>query len=82
MVTHINRSTGTTSAPDITIVHPSILDSIERQIVNGLNSDHLPIIISIEGDSDNLIQNERFNWNLKKVDLSGFKYNIDNNLIT
>ena len=78
--THFNRGTGTTSTPDITIAHPSLLDSIEWKVVNDLNSDHFPIIISIEGESDNLTHNEHYNWNLKKADWTNFESYLNSNI--
>ena len=52
--THVNRSTGSESAPDVSFVHSSLLDKVSWRVVDKLGSDHKPIIITYEDEMINV----------------------------
>ena len=41
-----SRSTGSQTAPDVTLVHASLLDKVTWGKVEGLGSDHVPIVVT------------------------------------
>ena len=46
--TRTNPGTGGSSAPDVTLVHISLLDRVEWSTTECLGSDHLPILITVD----------------------------------
>ena len=44
--THVSRSSGAQTAPDVTLVHASMVDKLSWEKAEGLGSDHTPIVIS------------------------------------
>ena len=57
---HVHRTSGKESAPDISIVHSSLLDKITWETVNDLGSDHTPIILTYEDEMIKVNNKPRF----------------------
>ena len=46
--THISRSCGSQTAPDVTLAHAALADRITWRKLDGIGSDHLPILITYQ----------------------------------
>ena len=64
--TRINAGTGGCSAPDITLVHNSLMEKVEWSTTECMGSDHLPIVIDIECNIATInpppVTELRWNW--------------------
>ena len=66
--THVSRSTGTESAPDISFVHSSLLDKVTWKTLSQLGSDHKPIVITYEDEMTKVNNKPKFKWKLSSAD--------------
>ena len=80
--THMHRSTGTMSTPDISLVHSSMLDKTTWRMLNELGSDHKLMIITY-GDAMPKIQNKpQYKWKIGTADWEKFTQEIEEKLPT
>ena len=78
--THDSRSSGTASAPDVTIVHTSMMDRVSWETVSDLSSDHRPIIITYRDHFPKVNYKPTYKWKLKKADWTKFREDVDNEI--
>ena len=78
--THVHRTSGKESAPDISFVHSSLLDKITWETVNDLGSDHKPIILTYEDEMIKVNNKPRFKWRMKDADWESFKNDIEQDI--
>uniref|UniRef100_A0A1I8HJM6 Reverse transcriptase domain-containing protein n=1 Tax=Macrostomum lignano TaxID=282301 RepID=A0A1I8HJM6_9PLAT len=71
--TCIDRHSGRSSAPDLSIASQEIAPRCTWSTLNELGSDHKPILISISTARDTLRATPRFHWAWKKADWSQFR---------
>ncbi|GFY68389.1 hypothetical protein TNIN_298791 [Trichonephila inaurata madagascariensis] len=64
--THTSFSYGTSEALDITLVSPELYLYCKWTVLNGIGSDHLPIMIDIKGHKFYSETSRNF-WNFKKA---------------
>ena len=75
--THVSRSTGKQGAPDVSFIHPSLLDKISWETANDLGSDHKPIIITYEDEMTKVNSKPRYKWKMSKADWEKYKNDIE-----
>ena len=79
--THIDYSTKkrekTGTAPDITFVHPTLLDRMTWEVVNDLGSDHLPIMITYMDDIPTVNNKPTYKWRIKDADWESFRQTVE-----
>ena len=75
--THVHRTSGKESAPDITFVHSSLLDKVTWKSINDLGSDHKPIILTYEDEMAKVNNKPRFKWMMKDADWENFEKDIE-----
>ena len=63
--THVSRNTGRQGTPDVSLIHPSLLDKISWETVNELGSDQKPIIITYDEDEMTKVNSKpRYKWKM------------------
>ena len=80
--TRYSRNTDSDSAPDVSIVHTSRLDKFTWKVVQDLQSDHRPLIITYE-DTFNMPKvntTPLYKWNLKKADWVSYEQHINDKI--
>uniref|UniRef100_A0A1I8I854 PHD-type domain-containing protein n=1 Tax=Macrostomum lignano TaxID=282301 RepID=A0A1I8I854_9PLAT len=77
--TCIDRHSGRSSAPDLSIASQEIAPRCTWSTLNELGSDHKPILISISTARDTLRATPRFHWAWKKADWSQFRSILEEN---
>ena len=82
--THFSRSSGTESAPDVTIVHASRMERFEWKVIDDLGSDHKPILITYEVQSKIPPVNDtpKYKWRLKEARWPEFREEVEKNIPT
>lgn len=70
-------TTSCNSSPDISLTSPSLLISCTWKTETALNSDHLPIIISIQQTLDKTSSERRSFTNFSKADWEGFQHHLE-----
>ena len=80
--TRVNVGTGGKSAPDITLVHSSWLEKTEWSPTDCMDSDRLPILVTIYCQIEALqVQPvKELRWNWKRADMVGFAAKVDDTL--
>jgi len=78
--THDSRSAGTASAPDVTLVHTTMMDKVTWETVNDLSSDHRPIIITYRDHFPKVNNKPTFKWKLKEADWTKFREEVENKI--
>ena len=78
--THDSRSAGSASTPDVTIVHTSMMDKVTWETVEGLSSDHRPIVITYSDYIPSVNNKPTFKWKLKDADWEKFRNEVENNI--
>ena len=72
--TRVNRVTSGVSAPDVCLVHPSMIDGANWRVLPLTGSDHNPIRIVVEVNTVHIREDEsKLEWNWKEADLPGFR---------
>ena len=75
--THILRATGSLSAPDTSLAHPSLIDKTTWEVHAELGSDHKPITIKIGDAFSKLESPPVYKWKLDKADWSAYTEAIE-----
>ena len=78
--THVSRSSGNESAPDVSLIHSSLLDKVTWETTNELGSDHKPIIITYEDELTKVNDKPRFKWRMSEADWENFQKDIENKI--
>ena len=78
--THTNRKTGKETAPDVAIIHTSILDKTTWETGDTFGSDHRPIIFTYQGRMPKVNNTPKYRWKLSKADWESYAKEIDKNL--
>ena len=68
------------SAPDISLVHPSLLDKLTWEVVNELGSDHMPIIITYDTTIPKVNDKPTYKWNHDKADWTLFTNELEDSM--
>ena len=80
--THVSRSTGTLSAPDITFAHSSMMDKLSWKTLNVLGSDHKPILITYEDEMIRVNNKPKYKWKLGKADWENYSQDVEDSIPT
>ena len=80
--TRFNACTGGSSSPDVTLLHDSWIDKVDRTTIDCTQctgSDHLPTLINIECQVSSLkpILTKELRWNWNKADFNGFSLYVE-----
>jgi len=75
--THVSRSSGSKSAPDVTLAHASIVDKLSWKTVNSLGSDHMLIVITYSDPIPRVNSKPSYKWKLKDADWSAFRQEVE-----
>ena len=75
--THISRSCGSQTAPDVTLAHASLADRITWRKLDGIGSDHLPILITYQDHIPRVNSKPSFKWKLKDANWTSFRDEVD-----
>ena len=78
--THDSRSSGTESAPDVTLVHTSMMDKVSWRTVKELSSDHRPIIITYCDYIPVINNRPTYKWKLREADWTKFREEVESNV--
>ena len=78
--THVSRSSGSQTAPDVTLVHASLVDKVTWEKVNGLGSDHMPIMITYRDHIPWVNSKPSYKWKLKDADWASYREEIERNI--
>ncbi|GFU02220.1 reverse transcriptase domain-containing protein [Trichonephila clavipes] len=74
--TYLSKTNGTTSALDITAINHQTASQATWKILKSANSDHFPIITSIDQRVDGTIQSKR-SWNFRKANWGKFTSELE-----
>ena len=77
--TLLHKAHGTLHRPDLTLVSPDIHSTCCTEVLKGIGSDHLPILISIDMGKQPS-QRKRSRWNFKKANWQKFRRELDTDL--
>ena len=75
--THVNRSTGKLTAPDVTFAHSSMMDKLSWRTLNMLGSDHNPILITYEDEMVRVNNKPKFKWKLASADWENYMQDVE-----
>ena len=76
--TRVNRATGGLSAPDVSLVHTSLVDRADWEVLSLLSSDHCPIKVTLGIDPVVVEEPEsRLKWDWRNADWEGFGSAVD-----
>ena len=78
--THTNRSSGTESAPDVTLVHSTLMDKTTWERVEDLSSDHHPIIITYRDNIPRVNDKPAYKWKLKEANWDSYRKEIEKSI--
>ena len=78
--THVNRSTGTLSAPDITFAHSSMMNKLSWRTLNVLGSDHKPILITYEDEMIRVNNKPKYKWKLGSADWEKYSQEVEDSI--
>ena len=78
--THTSRSSGSQTAPDVTLTHASMVDKLSWEKANGLGSDHSPIVITYRDHIPTVNNKPTFKWKLKEADWTSYKREVERNI--
>lgn len=67
----------TTTSPDVTIAHPSIINTTKWSTITALSSDHLPIVIELHCTVSSIREIRRTYINFTKADWPGFTNTLE-----
>ena len=73
-------STGKESRPDQAIVSSDILERVERTVLKGIGSDHLPSLLSIKSIVRRVRTDQKRSWNFKRAKWDNFAKDIEEKL--
>jgi hypothetical protein len=75
--THIDRGTGAESCIDLTIIDENLKERCKWEVLNELESDHKPILITIEGKREGLNERVKRTWAWRKANWEKFKEELE-----
>ena len=75
--TRLNPSTGGRSAPDVSLITGDIAIGSEWAVGDSMGSDHLPLLIDIPTNSENVPAKAKSRFNYKKANWQRFKESLD-----
>jgi len=78
--THVSRSSGSQTAPDVTLAHASIVDRISVNKLQGIGSDHIPILITYQDHIPRVNSKPSFKWKLKDANWASFRTEVERNI--
>ena len=79
--TRVDRNSGTGGAPDITIVHSSLVERCSWKVAKGMGSDHNLIITTIIScKREGRQESTRYTWQWRKADWEKFGKKVEENL--
>jgi len=78
--THTNRSSGTESAPDVTLVHSTLMDKMTWERVEDLSSDYHPIIITYRDNIPRVNDKPVYKWKLKEANWDSYREEIEKSI--
>ena len=79
--TRVNRGTGGGSAPDLTIVHSSLVGSARWEVADSFGSDHSGLLIELDcGVCARSIPSTEWGWRWRSADWRAFEAEIDSRL--
>ena len=78
--THTSRSSGTQSAPDVTLAHVSMMDKMKWEQVDDLGSDHVPIIITYQYHIPTVNNRPTYKWRLKDADWDSYRREVERSI--
>ena len=78
--TFVSRSNGRETAPDISLLHSSLLDKVTWKTSNKLGSDHKPIIITYEGEMIRVNQKAKLKWKLETADWEKYTNDVESKI--
>ena len=78
--THVSRSSGSQTTPDVTLAHASIVDRITWRKLQGIGSDHIPILITYHDSIPRVNNKPSFKWRLKSANWTDFRTEVERNI--
>ena len=75
-----SRSSGSQTAPDVTLVHTSLLDKVTWETTEGLGSDHLPIVVTYRDHIPRINSKPSYKWKLRDADWKSYREEVDKNI--
>ena len=78
--THISRSSGSQTAPDVTLAHAALADRITWRTLQGIGSDHIPILITYQDHIPKVNSKPTFKWKLKDANWTSFSAEVDSHI--
>lgn len=77
----VNPGTGGKSTPDVTLVHNSLLGHVEWECLEGIGSDHRPILFTVGKDLECLRSAKRpLRWKWSSANWSNYRQSVDDRL--
>jgi ribonuclease HI len=71
--THVDRSNGAKSVPDLTLVHVKLKERMSWRTLDEMGSDHRPILMVLMGDRKTREKRKRVTWAWRKADWEKFR---------
>ena len=78
--THVNRGNGNESSTDVTLASDELAVDCKWRTIEGLGSDHKPIIIEIRGNRDGREEKKGLAWQWRKADWKKYEKEVELNL--
>ena len=78
--THISRSSGSQTAPDVTLAHAALADRINWRTLQGIGYDHIPILITYQDHIPKVNSKPTFKWKLKDANWTSFSAEVDSHI--
>ena len=80
--TRTDRTSGKGSAPDLTMIHSSLLSKCHWDVESNLGADHMPIILRFEEENSipSVESKPRYKWRTKDINWEAYTNEVERNI--